>query len=63
MLPVVLIGSIAGVFFNIIFPDIIVQISLTLLLGFLSIQSVFKAKSIYDKENKELATVTPQNDD
>lgn len=37
MLPVVLIGSIAGVFFNIIFPDIMVQISLTVLLGFLSI--------------------------
>jgi uncharacterized membrane protein YfcA len=51
MLPVVLVGSIAGVFFNIIFPDVIVQISLTLLLGFLSIQSVFKALAIYKKEN------------
>jgi uncharacterized membrane protein YfcA len=52
MLPVVLVGSIAGVFFNIIFPDVMVQISLTLLLGFLSIQSVFKALAIYKKENQ-----------
>lgn len=52
MLPVVLIGSIAGVFFNTIFPDIMLQISLTLLLGFLAIQSCFKALSIYKKENE-----------
>ena len=37
MLPVVLIGSVAGVFFNIIFPSIIIQICLTCLLLFLSI--------------------------
>ena len=52
MLPLVLIGSVAGVFFNIIFPSVIIQISLTLLLLFLSIQSIFKAKSIYEKENE-----------
>lgn len=37
MLPLVLIGSVCGVFFNIIFPSVIIQISLTLLLLFLSI--------------------------
>ena len=52
MLPIVLIGSVAGVFFNIIFPSVIIQICLTLLLLFLSIQSIFKAKSIYEKENE-----------
>ena len=54
MLPVVLIGSVAGVFFNIIFPSVIIQASLTLLLLFLSIQSIFKARDIYRKENTEM---------
>lgn len=54
MLPLVLIGSVAGVFFNIIFPSVIIQISLTLLLLFLSVQSVFKAKDIFQKENEDL---------
>jgi uncharacterized membrane protein YfcA len=55
MLPVVLIGSVAGVFFNVIFPSVIIQISLTLLLLFLSIQSSIKASDIYRKENEDLA--------
>jgi uncharacterized membrane protein YfcA len=54
MLPLVLIGSVAGVFFNIIFPSVIIQISLTILLLFLSVQSIFKARDIYRKENQEM---------
>jgi uncharacterized membrane protein YfcA len=36
MLPAILMGSIIGVFFNIAFPDICVEILLTLLLAFLT---------------------------
>lgn len=50
MLPMVLIGSISGVFFNIIFPDVIIQASLTLVLAFLSVQTVIKARKIYLKD-------------
>jgi uncharacterized membrane protein YfcA len=37
MLPLVLVGSVAGVFFNVIFPAVVIQICLTILLLFLSI--------------------------
>ena len=50
MLPMVLIGSISGVFFNIIFPDIVIQGALTLVLAFLSVQTVIKARKIYLKD-------------
>ena len=51
MLPVVLVGSLGGVFFNLTFPAVILQIILTLLLFFLSIQSIKKGIQIYKKEN------------
>ena len=54
MLPTVLVGSITGVFFNIVLPDIILQSCLTLLLAYLSIQSGCKARSIYRKETQRI---------
>lgn len=53
MLPTVLIGSLVGVFLNIILPALILQICLTLLLVVLSINSGFKAMEIYTKESLE----------
>lgn len=46
MLPTVMIGSTIGVFFNIIFPSIIINSLLTALLLFLTIQSFFKCRQI-----------------
>lgn len=54
MLPTVLVGSIAGVFFNLALPAILIQITLTLLLLFLTVNSARKFKQIYDKENAEM---------
>ena len=53
MLPTVLLGSICGVFLNTILPSLVLQILLTVLLSFLTIQSSFKAREIYRKENVE----------
>ena len=50
MLPTVMMGSLTGVFLNIIFPAIVLQIILTCLLIFLSIQSLIKGKDMYRKE-------------
>ena len=47
MLPTVLIGSIFGVFFNIALPSIVTTICLTVLLSFLSIQSICKFREIF----------------
>lgn len=55
MLPTVLVGSISGVFFNMLLPDIILQVCLTLLLTYLSIQSGCKARAIYRRETEEQA--------
>jgi uncharacterized membrane protein YfcA len=50
MLPTVLIGSYLGVFINVMFPAMILQIILFLLLASLSINSGCKACSIYKVE-------------
>lgn len=54
MLPTVLIGSIAGVFFNIALPSIVTTICLTVLLTFLGITSTCKFQEILSKENKKM---------
>jgi uncharacterized membrane protein YfcA len=54
MLPTVLIGSIAGVFFNIALPSIVTTICLTVLLTFLGITSTMKFRDILNKENKKM---------
>lgn len=54
MQPMVMIGSIIGVFFNLLMPAVISQICLTILLFFLTIQSYQKAMELYNKENDAL---------
>jgi uncharacterized membrane protein YfcA len=54
MLPTVLVGSISGVFFNLALPPIAIQLSLTGLLLFLTVQSFGKFRQIYAKENEEI---------
>jgi len=61
MLPTVLIGSTLGILFNIIFPQVIIQICLTLFLFFMLIQSVIKFKEIYGKENDALKIKAEEN--
>ena len=52
MLPTVLIGSLIGVYLNILFPSPILLIILTIVLLLLSIQSGKKAYITYKKENE-----------
>lgn len=54
MMPTVLLGSFVGVWFNIMLPDVMIQIILALLLFFLTFQAGIKAKQIYNKENKAI---------
>lgn len=55
MLPVVMMGSMIGVLFNLVLPSLVLQIVLTIVLLLLTIQSLGKANSIYKKENIKLA--------
>ena len=52
MNPTVLMGSFIGVIFNTWFPDLLIQIILTLLLFFLTTQAGLKARDILKKENR-----------
>ena len=54
MLPTVMMGSFLGVIMNAMLPDLILQILLTLLLGFLTVQSSMKARDIFNKENEKI---------
>ena len=54
MMPTVLMGSFIGVIFNVMLPDMIIQVILALLLFFLTFQAGTKAMEIYRKENKAL---------
>jgi predicted membrane protein len=54
MLPTVMMGSFIGVIMNAAMPDLILQVCLTLLLAFLTVQSAFKAREIMKKENEKL---------
>ena len=53
MLPTVLVGSLFGVFLNLILPSMILQICLSVVLAILAITSGFKAVDIYSKESIE----------
>lgn len=55
MFPMVLLGSALGVQINVILPDAILLISLTLVLIFLSVESTIESIKIRRKENKILA--------
>jgi uncharacterized membrane protein YfcA len=54
MMPTVLIGSFIGNIFNLFLPDVFVQISLTLLLFFLSFQAISTGRRTYKLENAKL---------
>jgi uncharacterized membrane protein YfcA len=47
MLPIVMVGSVGGVLFNMVLPSVVLLICLTILLIFLTIQSSIKALEIY----------------
>jgi hypothetical protein len=44
MLPVVMMGSMIGVFANVVFPNLLLQVCLTIVLIFLTIQAGTKAR-------------------
>lgn len=52
MMPAVLMGSFIGVWFNIMLPEMAIQVILALLLFFLTFQAGTKAMEVYRKENK-----------
>mmetsp|Transcript_20949 Transcript_20949/g.23314 ORF Transcript_20949/g.23314 Transcript_20949/m.23314 type:complete len:248 (-) Transcript_20949:876-1619(-) len=52
MFPMVLLGSLIGVQLNLILPEIILLSGLTVILGFLSIKSIFTSLKIYKKEKE-----------
>lgn len=54
MMPTVLMGSFIGVWFNIMLPEMIIQIILALLLFFLTFQAATKAMEVKRKEDKAL---------
>ena len=54
MMPLTLIGTLVGAYILITFPDLIIQITLTLLLLLLTIASGQKGKEIYDKETVDM---------
>lgn len=51
MLPTVLVGSLVGVFLNLMLPSLVLQICLSVVLTCLALQSGFKAYDIYQKES------------
>jgi uncharacterized membrane protein YfcA len=61
MLPTVLLGSTIGVFLNMLLPSIILQFTLALLLVGLCIQSIFKAKNIYDNESEKMSVASNEH--
>ncbi len=54
MMPCVLVGSLIGTYFYEAMPDLIIQIILTITLFLISLQSIFKLKSICKKERDEM---------
>ena len=54
MLPTVMMGSFVGVIMNAMLPELILQVLLTLLLAFLTVQSGLKAREIFNKENEKI---------
>lgn len=53
MLPTVLVGSLFGVFLNLLLPSLVLQIFLSIVLALLAGQSGFKAVHIYQQETME----------
>lgn len=55
MMPLILVGSLIGAYVYIAFPDIAIQVILTLLLFVLMLESGRKFREIYRKENAKAA--------
>jgi hypothetical protein len=53
MLPTVLVGSLFGVFLNLLLPSLVLQIFLSIVLALLAVQSGFKAVHIYQQESMD----------
>ena len=51
MMPTTLAGAQIGAIILIVMPDLFIQIILTIVLGLLTVQSIYKAKEITQKEN------------
>mmetsp|Transcript_20529 Transcript_20529/g.26572 ORF Transcript_20529/g.26572 Transcript_20529/m.26572 type:complete len:471 (+) Transcript_20529:59-1471(+) len=54
MQPWELLGTIFGVFFNVLFPELVIVILLVLVLGFSAKKTLVKGKRLWDKESKAL---------
>lgn len=61
MLPTVMMGSFLGVIMNAMLPELILQVCLTLLLAFLTVQSALKAREIFKKENDKIRQKKREN--
>ena len=57
MLPIIMMGSMIGVLASITLPNLVLQVSLTILMIFLAILTGFKGRQIYKKENIRLAVI------
>lgn len=55
MMPLILIGSLIGAYVYVAFPDIVIQIILTILLFVLMLESGRKFREIFKKESEALA--------
>jgi uncharacterized membrane protein YfcA len=53
MMPTVLIGSLLGVFINLMCPALVLLVFLTVVILFLVVNSIYKSAQIYMKENAE----------
>ena len=54
MMPLILIGSLVGAYIYVAFPDIVIQIILTILLFVLMLESGRKFRELYTKESEAL---------
>jgi uncharacterized membrane protein YfcA len=54
MMPTVLVGSFLGVWFNIMMPDFVIQMLLTMLLFFLTFKVTLNGIQLYKKEIKDI---------
>lgn len=55
MMPLILIGSLIGAYVYVAFPDIVIQIILTILLFVLMLESGRKFRELYNKESAAMA--------
>ena len=61
MMPCVLVGSLIGTYFYTAMPDLIIQIILTITLLLISLQSIYKLRSICKKERDEIKKIKEES--